>query len=156
MGAEDVRRGLLQDGQVEREAAWPDVGGEHGRADAVIVAAGEDAVLVGFSQGAVACVEVFGDRFDGEDADACWKGAVEGAMKIGAGDGDGQGEGSDLGEGVDSGVGAARALGENGFTGDAMDGFGERALDGGDIGLDLPSVVGSPVVGEDELPVRHG
>jgi hypothetical protein len=29
-------------------------------------------------------------------------------------------------------------------------------LDGGEIGLDLPTVVGGSVVGEDELPVRHG
>ena len=59
-------------------------------------------------------------------------------------------------EGVDAGVGAAGALGEDGFAGDAMDGVGERALDGGEVGLDLPAVVGGSVVGEDELPVRHG
>jgi len=57
---------------------------------------------------------------------------------------------------VDAGVGAARALGENGFSGDAVDGLGECALDGGEIGLDLPTVVRGPVVGEYELPVRHG
>jgi len=77
-------------------------------------------------------------------------------MKIRGGDGDGEGEGGDLRESVDAGVGAARALGENGFAGDAVDGPGECALDGGEIGLDLPTVVWGPVVGEDELPVRHG
>jgi hypothetical protein len=97
----------LEDGEVERKAAWPYVGGEHGGADAVVVDAGEDAVLVGFAQGAVAGVEVFGDGCDREDADACGKGAVEGAMKIGGGDGDGEGEGGDLCEGVDAGIGAA-------------------------------------------------
>ena len=83
----------------------------------------EDAVLVGFAEGAVAGVEVFGDGFDGEDADARGKGAVEGAMEIGGGDGDGEGEGGDLGEGVDAGVGAAGALGEDGFAGDVVDGL---------------------------------
>ncbi len=136
VSAEDVRCGLLQDGEIEREAAGPDVGGEHGRADAVVVAAGEDAVLVGFAQGAVAGVEGFRDGFDGEDADACGKGAVEGVMKIGGGDGDGEGEGGDLREGMDSGVGAARALGKDGLAGDALDGLCEGALDGGEIRLD--------------------
>ena len=119
-------------------------------------AAGEDAVLVGFAEGVVAGVEVFGDGLDGEDADAGGKGAVEGAMEVGGGDGDGEGEGGDLGEGVDAGVGAAGALREDGFAGDAVDGLGESALDGGEVGLDLPTVVGGSVVGEDELPVRHG
>ena len=63
--------GLLQDVEVERETAGPDVRGEKGRTDASVVTAGEDAVLVGFSQGAVAGVEMLGDGFDGEDPDAC-------------------------------------------------------------------------------------
>ncbi len=104
----------------------------------------------------MAGVEVFGDGFDGEDADAGGKGTVEGAVEVGGGDGNGEGEGGDLGEGVDAGVGAAGALGEDGFAGDAVDGLGEGALDGGQVGLNLPTVVGRSVVGEDELPVRHG
>jgi len=55
----------------------------------------------------VAGVEVFGDCLDREDADACGKGAVEGAVKIGSGDRDSEGEGGDLREGVNAGVGAA-------------------------------------------------
>ena len=31
----------------------------------------------------------------------------------------------------------------------------EGALDGGEIGLDLPAVVGGSIVGESELPVGH-
>ena len=77
-------------------------------------------------------------------------------MKIGGGDGDGERKGGNLREGVNAGVGAAGTLGENGFAGDAMDGLGECALDGGEVGLHLPAVVGGSVVGEDELPVRHG
>ena len=34
MSAEDVGGGLLEDGEVEGRAAVPDVGGEHGGADA--------------------------------------------------------------------------------------------------------------------------
>ena len=34
--------------------------------------------------------------------------------------------------------------------------MGESALNGGEIGLDLPTVVGGSVVGQDEFPVRHG
>ena len=109
MRAEDVCGGLLERGEFEREAVGPDVGSEHGRADAVFGMgfAGEDAVLVGFATGAVAGVEVLGDGLDGEDADAGGKGAVEGAMKVGGGDGRGEGEGGDLREGVDAGVSAA-------------------------------------------------
>ncbi len=77
-------------------------------------------------------------------------------MEVGGGDGDGEGEGGDLSQGVDAGVGAAGALRENGFAGDAVDGLREGALNGWEIGLNLPSVVGGSVVGEDEFPVRHG
>ena len=37
-----------------------------------------------------------------------------------------------------------------------MDNVSECALNGGEVGLNLPTVVGGPVVGEDEFPVRHG
>jgi hypothetical protein len=77
-------------------------------------------------------------------------------MKVGCRDRDSEGEGGDLGEGVDAGVGAARALGENGFAGDAVEGLDECALNSGESGLDLPAVVGGSVVGECDLPVRHG
>ena len=80
---------------------------------------------------------------------------VEGAVEIGGGDGDGEGEGGYLGEGVDAGVGASGALGEDGFAGDATDGLGKCALNGGESGLDLPAVVGSSVVGQSDLPVSH-
>ncbi len=152
MGADNVGGCLLQRVEVERKPAGPDVRGEHRGADDV---AGKDAVLVCFSQGAVAGVEVFGHGFDGEDTDAGGKGSVERAMQVGHGDGDGESEGGNLGEGVNAGVSAARALGEYGFAGDAMDGLRESALYGGDVGLDLPTVVWGSVVGEDDLPVRH-
>jgi hypothetical protein len=162
VGAADVVGGVLEDGEVEREGAVPDVGSEGRRADAFdgeggwVGDAGEDAVLVGLAEGVVAGVEGFGCVLDGEDADAGGKGVVEGAMEVGGGDGDGEREGGDLGKGVDAGVGAAGALREDGLSGDALDGFGEGSLHGGEIGLDLPAVVGGSVVGESGFPVRHG
>ena len=77
-------------------------------------------------------------------------------MEVGSGDGRGDGEGGDLGQGVDASVGAAGALREDRFAGDAVDRLCEGALDGGKVGLNLPAVVGGSVVGENELPVRHG
>ena len=153
VGAEDESGGLLESGEVDRERAGPDEGGEHGGADSV---AREDAVLVGFAEGVVAGVEFGGDGFDGEDADAGWEGSVESAVEVGGGDGDVEREGGDLGEGVDAGVGAAGALRENGLAGDVADGVRESALNGGEVGLDLPAVVGGSIVGEGDLPVRHG
>ena len=152
MSAENVGGGALEGGQVEGEAVVPDVVGEHGGAD---VSSG-DAVLVGLAEGAVASMEVFRDFLDGEYTDARWKGAVEGSVEVGWRDGNGEREGCDLGEGVDSGVGAAGALREDGLAGDVVDGVSEGSLDGGEVGLDLPTVEGGSVVGEDDLPVRHG
>jgi hypothetical protein len=80
---------------------------------------------------------------------------VESTIKIRRGDGDGEGEGGHLTEGVDAGVGAAGALREDSFAGHALDCLRQSALDGGEAGLDLPTVVGGSVVGEDEFPVRH-
>ena len=77
-------------------------------------------------------------------------------MKICGGNGDGERKGGDLSERVNAGVGAAGALGEDGFAGDVVDGAGEGALNGGEVGLDLPAVVGRSVVGEGCFPVRHG
>ena len=96
------------------------------------------------------------DGFDDEDTDAGGKAAVEGAEQVGGGDGRGEREAGDLGEGVDASVGAAGTLGEDALAGGAVDGVGEQALDGGKVGLDLPSAVGGSIVGEGELPVRHG
>ena len=163
MGAADVIGGVLEDGEVERERAVPDVGSEGGRADALdggkgggVGDAGEDAVLVGLAEGAVACVKGLGRVLGGEDADAGWKRAVEGAMKVGGRDRRVECEAGDLGESVNTGVGASGALREDGLPRDAVDGFGERALYSGEIRLHLPAIVGGSIIGESELPVRHG
>ena len=104
VGADDVGCGLLEGGEIEGALEGPDVRGEHGGADLV---AGEDAILVGFAAGAVAGVEACGDLFDGENADAWGEDAIEGPVKVGAGDGSGEGNGGYLSESVNSGVGAA-------------------------------------------------
>jgi hypothetical protein len=57
---------------------------------------------------------------------------------------------------VNAGIGAAGALGKDGLSGDTVDCLRECALDGRQVRLNLPAVVGSSVVGEDGLPVRHG
>lgn len=104
----------------------------------------------------MAGVEVGGDGFRGEDADAVGQAAVERAVEAVGRDGGGQGERGDLAEGVDAGVGTAGTLGEDALAEGAMDGIGERALDGRQAGLHLPPVKPGTVVGERELPVRHG
>jgi hypothetical protein len=76
-------------------------------------------------------------------------------MEVGGGDGSSEREGGHLGEGVDAGVGAAGALGEDVLSGDVADRVGERALDGRQLGLNLPAVVGASIVAESYLPVRH-
>jgi hypothetical protein len=125
VGAENVRGGLVESGEIQRPGTGPDGGGEGWRTDTVRFkvrgtrfegrsarfeggrAEREDAVLVGFAEGRVAGVEVGGDSFDCEDADAWGKAAVEGAVQVGGGDGRGEREAGDLGESVDTGVGAS-------------------------------------------------
>jgi len=112
------------------------------------VSAEEDAVFVGFGEGGVAGVEGFGDGFGGEDADAGWERAVEGAEEVFGGDCGFQLEGCDLGEGMDAGVGAARTLREDGFAGQVAKRGRKGALNGREVGLDLPAVEGRAVVAE--------
>ena len=79
------------------------------------------------------------------------KAVVEHDAEVGGGNGAGGLKGCDLGEGVNAGVGASGALGQELFSGEALDGFGESSLDGGLAGLDLPAVKGGAVVGEGEF-----
>ena len=74
-------------------------------------------------------------------------------MEVSGGNRGFEAEGGDLRECVDAGVGAAGALGKTVFAGDMGDAAGERALDGGEAGLDLPAVKCGAVVGESDLPV---
>ncbi len=57
---------------------------------------------------------------------------------------------------MDTGVGATGTLRKDALADGAMDGVGEQALDGGQVGLNLPAAVRGSIVGEDELPVGHG
>jgi hypothetical protein len=116
---------------------------------------GEDAVFVSLADSAVAGMKIRWDGFDGENSDAWWEAPVERAVEVRWRDGRGQGEGSDLAKGVDAGIGTARTLGQDAFADGPVDGVGEEALDGRQIGLDLPPIKSGAIVGEDEFPVSH-
>jgi hypothetical protein len=103
----------------------------------------------------MAGVEAGWNGFDGQDADARGKSAVEGTMQVGGGDGNVEGERSHLSKGVDAGVGAPGALREDGFSGDVEEGSGESSLHGRQLGLNLPAVKRCPIVGKDCLPELH-
>lgn len=76
-------------------------------------------------------------------------------MQIVGRDGNGEFEAGDLGKGMDASVGAARALGKDGLSGDLVNGGGDGALDGGEVGLHLPAVEWCAVVREGEFPEGH-
>jgi hypothetical protein len=101
-------------------------------------------------------MEVRGNDFGREDADAGREAAVERAVQVGGWDGRCEDKTGDLGEGVDSGVCATGALREDALADGAMEGIGEQALDGRQVGLNLPASVRRSIVGEHELPVGHG
>jgi len=152
VSADDVCGALLHSYEIEGPGAVPDEGRERRWADRL----GGDAVLVGLAARTVAGVEVCGSLFYRDDADAGGEDVIEGSLEVGGGDGRAERDGGYLADGVHTGVCATGALGENGFYGDVMEGLGEGALDGGEGGLNLPAVIRRAVVGDCELPVRHG
>ena len=95
-------------------------------------------------------VEVGGNFGDVEHSDGTRQQMIDRALQVNAGDGIGKGTGGDLGEGMDSGIGAARRgdgnAGAFDFGDDALDSF----LDGGDAGLDLPTVEVGAIVTKHE------
>ena len=72
--------------------------------------------------------------------------AIESVVEVGGRDGCFEREGGDLPKRVDAGVGAARALREHPLAHGAVDRVREQALDGGQAGLDLPSMERCAVV----------
>jgi hypothetical protein len=122
----------------------------------VVLRAGQDAVFVCFSVGAVAGVEIRRAVGEGKDADRGVQSAVEGAVEVFGGDGAGEVEVGYLGEGVNAGVCATRTLGKGRFAGFVLEGGGKGALNGRATGLDLPAVVGGSVIGEGGFPALHG
>ncbi len=162
--AEYVAGGSLRGGQGDGPGAIPDERGQGWGADLVGEIgvrrnAREDAVLVDFAQSAVAGVEGLwggGSVFGGEHADGWRERAVERAKEIGGWNGRGKGEAGDLAQGVDTCIRASRALRQDGLPGNPLKGGGERALNGGELGLYLPTTVGRAIVCEDEFPKLHG
>src|ERR1017187_6615718 len=173
MCAENVASGLVEGVERERPRTGPDVRSQGGRADVRAHffdllkgargprlerrrAEREDAVFVGFAEGAVARMEYRRDDFRAENADAGRQAAVQGSAEVGGWNGGRKGKGRNLAKRVDAGVGATGALGKDALACSAMDCIREQPLDGRQAGLDLPSMVGCPVIGEDELPLLHG
>jgi hypothetical protein len=100
-------------------------------------------------------VEGLADFFGGDDADGMRQHGIHAALKFGGGE-IGMGfEMRDLAEGVDSGVGAAGAVDGDALLSDFLEGVFEGALDGGDLGLELPAVEVGAVVGDGEFDVLH-
>ena len=124
-----------------------DVAGEKGRNDI----AAPDAVVIALGAGGVAGMEAFRHFIDGEDANGGGKPVVEHDAEVCGRNGAGGLKGCDLGEGVNAGVGASGALGQKLLSGEALDGVGQSALDGGLAGLNLPAVEGRAVIGEREF-----
>lgn len=151
MLSDDEGCGLLHDGLIQRIWVVGDVTSEKGRNHM----AAPDAVVIALASGRVAGVEAVGHFIDGEDSNGGGEAVVEHGAKVGDWDRAGGLEGCDLSESVDSGVGAARALRQELFSGEALDDSGERALDGGLAGLDLPAVEGGAIIGESEFESTH-
>ena len=61
----------------------------------------------------------------------------------------------DLAEGVHTGVRAARAVNHDSFLRDPTKNLGERALNRGFSGLELPAVIVRAVVGYGEFEIAH-
>ena len=149
----DEGGGLLHGVLIERIGVVGDVAGDEGRNDI----ATPDAVVIALGNGRVAGVESFGHFIHGKDADGGGKTVIEHNAEVGGGDIAGGLESCDLGESVDSGIRTARTLGKECFSGEALDGRGKGALDGGLAGLNLPSVEGRAVIGESEFEsAGHG
>src|ERR1035438_5858457 len=147
MCAENVASGLVEGVERERPGTGPDIGSQGGRADdrthffdllkgpgvqgprfELRRAEREDAVFVGFAEGAVARMEFRRDDFRAEDADAGRQAAVEGSAKVGGWNGGRKGKGGNLAKRVDAGVGATGALGKDALARGAMDCIREQEI----------------------------
>jgi hypothetical protein len=101
-----------------------------------------DAVVIALGAGGVAGVEFRGHLIGGEDTDGGEKTVIENGAEVCDRNGAGGLKGRDLSKGMDTGVSTSGALGQKLLTGEALDGFRQRTLDGGLAGLDLPAVKG--------------
>jgi len=148
--ADDQGRGLPHVLNVEGPVECVNVMCDPRRADFTA----KDSIFVALGQDAVPSVEVRTGVLGAQDADRGRQSAIECAVEVSGGNGRSQLEGRHLRASMNSGVCASAALGKDTFSGEALDGRGELALNSDVIRLDLPTVKICAVVGECELPVH--
>ena len=129
---------------VERKGVVIDGTPAKGRADG----RAQDAVAVGLGGGVPTGVEVMRDLLHLQHPDAGGQETVERAQEVLRRDARAGLAVRHLAERVHARVGAPGAVEANLLAGDLLQGVHQRALDGGNVGLDLPAVELAAVVGE--------
>jgi hypothetical protein len=104
----------------------------------------------------VASVEIRRDGVYRKDANTRWQKVVQGALQVRTGNSRRERKGGNLAQRVNPRVGSARALGKDSLSRDMVQSLNESALNRGQAGLNLPAMIAGTVVGNRELPVRHG
>ena len=112
-----------------------------------------DGVGVAFSRGGEGGVEVFGSGFDRFDSDIWLKDFVESALEFFEGEVGGPSAVEDLSQSVNAGVGASCTGDFDGRAAEFFEGGFNGFLDGGGVGLDLPSGEVGAVVTDDGFDV---
>ena len=114
-----------------------------------------DTVLVSFCNRIVTRVEGCRALADFVDADVIGQEVVECLAEIGFGNWTFEIESGTNGKGVNAGVGASAAHNVDGLAFQLPESFFDAALDGGEAGLDLPAMVGSAVVADEDTQTAH-
>ncbi len=130
----------------------PHVAGQKRRTNGAAI----DPVAVGFRAGGFAGVKLERHHTYFEHADGGGQNIIQGLHQILSRNRRFERAGGYLAEGVDTGVGAPRTLRQDLFTGDSSNSRGQCALDGGGIGLHLPTCKVGAVISENDLKVAHG
>lgn len=106
----------------------------------------KNSVAVRLSFSGLAGMKIFCDFFSRDHSNGYRKNVIQRNYQIGRRNWRGGDETCDLSERVDAGVGTPGTVHDGFGPGNARDGIGERALDGGKAGLYLPSGEVSAVV----------
>ena len=137
--------------EVERVTDMPASAPVQRRPDGAV----EDPVMVDFAAGVIPRVEFPGHLAHFLHHDIRGKKAVHAQVKIPKGELRGRAEIRHLVQGMNPRVGPARGNQDRPVVDDPGNAVLHHLLDGEDIGLPLPAVVGGPVVFDDELDVSH-